>query len=67
MTNIGNIKQQVQTYEIISKKINEEREESILVKDEYLGELRNPTRFAAKQELKQKHKRATMKQKGKRE
>lgn len=48
ISNINNIKSQVMTYNIISSKINDEREESRLVKDEYHELLADPTRFAAK-------------------
>ena len=52
VSDIPTMKSKVQTYEIMANKIIDEREESRIVMDEYHTELRDPNRFAAKQELK---------------
>jgi hypothetical protein len=59
-------KKQVKTYDIMAVKIVEEREESRIVMREVSEGLSDPSRFAAKQEMKQKHKRSIKRPVGRR-
>lgn len=60
-------KKQVMTYDIMAVNEREQREESRVVMREVVEGLSDPSRAAAKQEMKQKHKRSIKRPVGKRE
>ncbi len=65
LSDMVDTKKQIQTFDIMAAKLNEEGEESRIVHAEFSRGLSDPSRLAAKQELKNQHQRRIKKQRPK--